>query len=59
MNLSGTATEKIEEELQAQIKNKENILNKQINTYRNEGYVEVEIIYEVLENIGIKEKIIF
>lgn len=35
------------------------IVNKQINTYPGEGYVEVEVTYEVLENIGTKEKIVF
>ena len=57
--LFGEATKKIEEELMGQIKNKENIVNKQVNAYGNDGYVEVEVIYEVLENIGFKEKIIF
>lgn len=58
-NLFGEATKKIEEELKEQIKNKENIVNKQVNVYGNQGYIEVEVIYEVLENIGFKEKIIF
>ena len=52
-------TKKLEEDLDKEIENKENILNKQVNTYPNEGYIEVEVIYEVLENIGSKEKIIF
>ena len=50
---------KLEEELENEIENKENIINKQVNLYGNEGYIEVEVIYEVLENIGIKDKILF
>lgn len=49
------ASEKIEEQLES----KENILQKYENFYAYEGYVEVEVIYEVLENIGTKEKIVF
>lgn len=55
----GIGTQKLEEELQKEIENKENIINKKVNVYGNEGYIEVEVIYEVLENIGNKEKIIF
>jgi len=57
--LIGIATKELEEQLLQKIENKENILNKQVNVYKNEDYIEVEVIYEVLENIGIKEKIIF
>lgn len=49
------ASEKIEQELQ----NKENILQKYENSYAGEDYVDIEITYEVLENIGTKEKIVF
>lgn len=51
--------ERIEEELKEEISQKENIINKQTNVYPNEDYIEVEVIYEVLENIGNKDKIIF
>ena len=51
--------EKIERELEKEIVQKENIVNKQTNIYPNEDYIEVEVIYEVLENIGSKDKIIF
>ncbi len=57
--LTEIATQKLEQELEQEIDNKENILNRQVNIYPNDGYIEVEVIYEVLENIGIKEKIIF
>ena len=48
------ATKKLEELLIQEIVSKENILNEQVNVYKNEEYIEVEVIYEVLENIGIK-----
>ena len=57
--LKTIAIEKLEQELENEIQNKENIINKQINVYGNEGYIEVEVIYEVLENIGIKDEILF
>ena len=57
--LTEIATQKLENDLENEIENKDNILNKQVNVYPNENYIEVEVIYEVLENIGIKEKIIF
>lgn len=50
---------KIEEELQNEIADTSDIVNKQINTYKNEGFIEVEVIYEVIEKIGTEEKIIF
>ena len=37
----------------------EDILNEQINTYEDVEYVEVEVVYEVKENIETKEKIVF
>lgn len=57
--LTKLTQEKLEKELEEQISQKENILNKQTNIYPNEDYIEVEVIYEVLENIGTKDKIIF
>lgn len=47
------------EEIEKQLENKENVLQKYVNTYAGEGYIEVEVTYEVLENIGTKEKIVF
>ena len=52
-------TEKIEKELKEEISNTENIVNKQVNQYKSEGNIEIEVIYEVLENIGTKEKLVF
>lgn len=45
--------------LEEQIENKENILNTYINYQETEDYIEAEVIYEVLEEIGTKEKIVF
>ncbi len=55
--LAEILTQMAEEELEKQIKDKNNIVNKNINTYSNDGYLEVEVTYEVLENIGIEQKI--
>lgn len=57
--LTQITQEKIEKELEEEIVQTENIINKQTNIYPNEDYIEVEVIYEVLENIGSKDKIIF
>lgn len=51
--------EELEQELDKEIENKENIVNKNINLYEKEDYVEVYVTYEVLENIGTEEKIVF
>ena len=50
---------RIEKDLDEKVSQKENIINKQTNIYPNEDYIEVEVIYEVLENIGSEDKIIF
>lgn len=50
---------KAKEELDKIIQNKENLLNTYINTYQNDEYVDIEVIYEVKETIGTKEKIVF
>ena len=49
----------LEEELNNEIENKENIVNKNINTYENKKGLDVYVTYEVLENIGSNEKIVF
>lgn len=51
--------EKLETDLKKEIGNTENIVNTQINFKEEDNSVEVEVIYEILENIGTKEKIIF
>ena len=49
---------KIEKELKSQIQ-EEKIVNTQINSKLEGQTLEVELIYEVLENIGTNEKILF
>lgn len=51
--------EELQKELDEEIKDKEKIVNKNINTYECEDGVEVYVTYEVLENIGTNEKIVF
>lgn len=51
--------EKAKSILDNQLENKEDILNTYINYNENDEFVEVEVIYEVLEKIGTKEKIVF
>ena len=51
--------QKAEAELNRQIENDNSILNEKVVTYEEAEYVEVEITYEVQENIGTKEKIVF
>ena len=46
----------LKNKLEAQISNKDNISNIYVNTTETEEYIEVEVIYEVLESIGTKEK---
>lgn len=50
---------KCREELDKQVNEKEHLINEYINVDSQENYVDVEIIYEVKENIGTKEKIVF
>ena len=49
----------IEQEIEGMIDNKEKIVNKQINIEEQKNYIDIEVIYEVLENIGTEEKIVF
>ena len=43
--------------LDEKVQNKEDIINTYIHTNESKDYIEVEVIYEVLENIGTEEKI--
>ena len=49
----------LKDRLIQQIQDTDNISNIYINTSETEEYIEVEVIYEVLESIGTKEKIEF
>ena len=51
--------EELQEELDKEIENKDMIVNKNINTYEDLDGVTVYVTYEVLENIGTNEKIVF
>ena len=51
--------EELQKALDQEIENKDKIVNRNINTYEKEDGVEVFVTYEVLENIGTNEKIIF
>ena len=51
--------QRAKQELNNQIKDPESILNEQVDVSQGGGYVEVEVTYEVQENIGTKEKIVF
>ena len=53
------AIERAEKKLAEQITNSNDIQDKKINVITTNDYVEVEVIYEVLENIGTEEKIVF
>lgn len=55
----GITAGKIEEELKEQIQDETKIVDKQINTYKGDGYIEIEVIYEVLETIGVEDRIVF
>ena len=47
----------LKKKLEKEIQDKNNISNIYINTDESEDYIEVEVIYEVLESIGTKEKL--
>lgn len=49
--------DKISNELKVEIANSGDIVNEYINTNESDEYIEIEVIYEVLENIGTEEKI--
>lgn len=51
--------QELEAELDAEIENKDAIVNKNVNTYEKEDGVDVYVTYEVLEEIGTNEKIVF
>lgn len=47
----------LESQISAEIEDEEKIVNKQINEKEIQGGLEIQLIYEVLENIGIEQKI--
>lgn len=53
------AVNEAKQRLEEQVEKKETILNTYINYNETNEYVEAQVIYEVLEEIGTKEKIVF
>lgn len=51
--------QQLQEELDNEIQDKEAIVGRNINTYEKENSIDVYVTYEVLENIGTNEKIVF
>ena len=51
--------EQLQEELDNEIEDKSKVVNKIINAYEKEDGIEVYVTYEVLEDIGTNEKIVF
>ena len=51
--------QQLEEELDKEIEDKSKIVNKNINTYEKEDGVEVYVTYEVTQQIGTNEKIVY
>lgn len=51
--------QELQKELDNEIENREKIIDKITNTYEKEDGIEVYVTYEVLENIGTNEKIVF
>ena len=51
--------EELEKELEGEIEDLDKVVNKNINTYEQADGVEIYVTYEVLENIGTNEKIVF
>lgn len=51
--------ERAKDKLNAQIENTNNITDEQINIKEGTNFIDVEVVYEVKENIGTKEKIVF
>ena len=55
--LKNKVIKELEEELQSEIGEEKDVLNKYINYKKTDSGLEIELVYEVLENIGTKEKI--
>jgi len=51
--------EEAKKKLDEQVENKTAIVDEKVYMEKTENYIEVEVIYEVLESIATKEKIVF
>ena len=50
-------TKQLEEQIETEIEEKQNILGKNAEVTETEEYLEISVTYEVIENIGMQEKI--
>ena len=57
--LTNVLIDELYSELIKDIKNENSILNKSINTYEDNGYIEVELTLETIEKIGIESELNF
>lgn len=55
--LKNILVKELETELSEEIEDISNLINKQINVKEIDGGIEVQLIYEVMENIGVEKKI--
>ena len=53
------AIQELEKEFDNEIEDLAKVQNKNISTYEDESGIDVYVTYEVLENIGTNEKIVF
>ena len=51
--------EELTEQLDSEIENQENNVDRKIQMNQTDQYIEIELTYEVREEIGTKEKIVF
>ena len=56
--LQDIAIKNIEEELHNELPRNINVINRYVNVKQQDEYLDIEIIYEVLESIGTKEKLV-
>lgn len=56
--LQNKTIQEVEEEIKKDIPKETNIVNRYVNVKEQEGYLDIEVVYEVLENIGTKEKLV-
>lgn len=47
----------LKEQIEAEIEEKQNIIDQKVDVTQKEQYIEVSVTYEVIENIGMQEKI--
>lgn len=50
-------TTKLEKKIEDEIKENKNIIDKKVEVIEKDNYIEVNVTYEIIENIGIQEKI--